>query len=970
MKKHANNKTKKVLQKCMVITMTVAFGITSIPMNIVSVNAKSEVRKVKSVSIVKPTTDVFVLKKGSTSSLRVKIAPSNAINKNVTYVSSNKKIVSVNQKGKIKALKKGKATIKVIAKDGSKKSDKIVVYVGNPITKIRTTKNVTIQKGDTYELETTISPRGATYKKVAYKSSNKKVATVTKEGVIQAKKAGKATITISALDGNGVKATCKVKVKKQEQEGKPEVPGTTIPQYDGYQLVWNDEFAGESLNFNDWQYEPHEPGWVNNELQEYTESTDNVYVEDGKLVIQALKNEDGETTTYTSGKVTTQNKQDFKYGRIEASIKVPEGQGLWPAFWMMPTEQDFYGEWPKCGEIDIMEVLGHETNKAYGTIHYGEPHKESQGTYVLEDSKFSDDYHLYSVEWEPGKMKFYIDNKLYHEVDDWYTSIEGEDELTFPAPFDQTFFLQFNLAIGGNWPGNPDETTDFDNAKLMVDYVRVYQKDSYDENVTKPEKAPVEFREPDSTGNYMINGDFSVAEEVNDQQDWQFLLAGKGAATAQIKDNTMRIETTDAGELDYSVQLVQDKLPLKQGGVYEVSFDAKADEDRSIIVGVTGPDNSYVRYMQDTKQELTTENKTYTFKFTMEENDDANARLEYNLGNQGSIAGVEIRNVRLKQVGEVEVNNTVPVLKNGNFIHNGTFDVGENRLGYWEITSNQGVTMNAVVTNKDYKKRELKIEADNVEKVEDIIVQQKTEVLSPNTKYVLTFEAYADEAKNIKTTIGGKTFDATLTGEKKEFKYEFKTGASLEENDKVLRLLLGNNGVTYIDNVMLKEVSNIINGNFNLGTAGWELYKYDSTSSNFEVLEDEKEGSIARIAIDHTGNADWHIQLKQGNLKLEQGKCYKISVRAKSDVPRTIQFALQRNGQSDDNWIPYSNTLFWKLTEEFDTFTKKFKMEHDTDIDVIASLTLGAVKGEELKNHNVDVSYILVEEIPESELQQ
>jgi hypothetical protein len=169
---------------------------------------------------------------------------------------------------------------------------------------------------------------------------------------------------------------------------------------------------------------------------------------------------------------------------------------------------------------------------------------------------------------------------------------------------------------------------------------------------------------------------------------------------------------------------------------------------------------------------------------------------------------------------------------------------------------------------------------------------------------------------------------------------------------------------------MLKEVSNIINGNFNLGTAGWELYKYDSTSSNFEVLEDEKEGSIARIAIDHTGNADWHIQLKQGNLKLEQGKCYKISVRAKSDVPRTIQFALQRNGQSDDNWIPYSNTLFWKLTEEFDTFTKKFKMEHDTDIDVIASLTLGAVKGEELKNHNVDVSYILVEEIPESELQQ
>lgn len=905
MKKHVSNKTKKVLQKCMVITMAVTFGMTSIPMNIVSVSAKSEVRKVKSVSIVKPATDVFVLKKGSTCSLRVKIAPSNATNKKVTYVSSNKKVV-----------------------------------------------------------------------------------TVTKEGVIQAKKAGTATITISALDGSGVKATCKVKVKKQEQESKPEVPETpnvpetpeapeipnvpetTIPQYDGYQLVWNDEFAGDSLNFNDWQYEPHEPGWVNNELQEYTESTDNVYVEDGKLVIQALKNEDGETTTYTSGKVTTQNKQDFKYGRIEASIKVPEGQGLWPAFWMMPTEQDFYGEWPKCGEIDIMEVLGHETNKAYGTIHYGEPHKESQGTYVLEDSKFSEDYHLYSVEWEPGKMKFYIDNKLYHEVDDWYTSIEGEDELTFPAPFDQTFFLQFNLAIGGNWTGNPDETTDFDNAKLMVDYVRVYQKDSYDENVTKPEKAPVEFREPDSTGNYMINGDFSVAEEVNDQQDWQFLLAGKGAATAQIKDNTMRIETTDAGELDYSVQLVQDKLPLKQGGVYKISFEAKADENRSIIVGITGPDNSYVRYMQDTKQELTAENKTYTFEFTMKGNDDANARLEYNLGNQGSTAGVEISNVRLEKVGEVEVDNTVPVLKNGNFIHNGTFDVGENRLGYWEITSAQDVTMSAVVTNEDYKKRELKIEAENVEKVEDIIVQQKAEALSPNTKYVLTFDAYADEAKNIKATIGGKTFDAALTGEKNEFKYEFTTGALLEENHKVLQLLLGNNGVTYIDNVMLKEVSNIINGNFNLGTAGWELYKYDSTSSNFEVLEDEKEGNIARIAIDHTGDTDWYIQLKQSELALEQGKCYKVSVRAKADMDRKIQFALQQNGKE---WIPYSDTLIWDVTDEYQTFTKTFKMGFATDNDVNATLTLGAIGGKEgeiTESHNVFISHILVEEILESELQQ
>lgn len=261
-----------------------------------------------------------------------------------------------------------------------------------------------------------------------------------------------------------------------------------------WNLVWEDNFNGDYLNLQDWNYETHEPGWVNNELQEYTDDIRNIYVDNGNLVIKAIKEETEDGIKYTSGKVTTQNKHDYKYGRFEARLKVPEGQGLWPAFWMMPTEEELYGSWPRCGEIDIMEVLGHEPNEAYGTIHYGNPHQESQGSYILNGETFSDDYHVFAVEWEPSEMRFYIDGNLYHTVNNWYTKQEGGDEITYPAPFDQPFYLQFNLAVGGNWPGNPDETTNFDNAEYKIDYVRVYQLENYNENVPKPEKPPVDLR--------------------------------------------------------------------------------------------------------------------------------------------------------------------------------------------------------------------------------------------------------------------------------------------------------------------------------------------------------------------------------------------------------------------------------------------------------------------------------------------
>lgn len=446
---------------------------------------------------------------------------------------------------------------------------------------------------------------------------------------------------------SGIFAGC---AKETTPDTAPEtsVTKTETPQLSGYNLLWSDEFDGDTLNEENWNRELRDPGWTNNELQEYTGSDDNIFVRDGKLVLKAIKTEKDGKEYYTSGKVNSQNKRDFMYGKVVVSAKVPEGQGLWPAIWMMPQDEQFYGQWPKCGEIDIMEVLGNQVDTAYGTLHYGEPHAEQQGTVVLTDgSTFASEFHEYSVEWEPGEFRYYIDGEHYLTINDWFTAVNGEDEKPYPAPFNQPFFVQMNLAVGGNWPGNPDETTDFDNAEFEIDYVRVYQKDAYDTNVKKPEK---NFREPTADGNLIYNGDFKDVEPLDDETNWFFLLFQNGQGAAEIKDETLIITSEAEGDVDYSVQLVQPELPMIKGKKYRLTFDARADEERDIVVCVSAPTAGWIRYLPDTTQTISTEWETYTFDFEMKDKDDNNGRLEYNLGHRGSTATFYLKNVRIEEI--------------------------------------------------------------------------------------------------------------------------------------------------------------------------------------------------------------------------------------------------------------------------------------------------------------------------------
>lgn len=836
-------------------------------------------------------------------------------------------------------------------------------------------KTVTLKKGASFKVKVKVTTKGGATKAVTFTSSNKKIASVSNKGVIKAKKKGTAKITVKSKFNKSKKVTFKVKVTERTVQNV--IPDAVVPmgdtKYTEKDLVWKDSFNGTELNRNDWNVELHEPGWVNNESQKYVDSEDNIRVQNGFLTIQAKKDiaNDG-TVSYTSGRINTQNKHDYLYGRFESRLKVPKGNNFLPAFWMMPTDESLYGQWPRCGEIDIMEVLGSATNpdaskKLYSTLHFGAPHKEAQGTYVLDKGSFADEFHVFACEWEPGEIRFYVDGKLYHTENNWFTKKDdGYGEVTYPAPYDQPFHVILNLAVGGNWAGAPDETKEFGkDAQMVVDYVKIYQKDSYNENVKKPEVKDDTFREPDATGNYIINGDFADATDISigEGKNWEFHTAGTGVGSADIKDNTLNINTKTAGDLDYSIQVFQPNVPVYQGYKYKVSFDAYADEARTMITNISAPNNGWIRYFEDTKVDLTTEKQHYEFTFDMKKKDDAACHFEFDFGNQGSTAAVHVSNVRLEKIGEFEIEKP-NYLPDGNYVYNGEFQEGENRLDYWTVENS--VDAKVSVTNKN-NVRELKAEVhEGVSGLESVVVKQKVKV-SAGKKYVLVFDAYGAEEKTVQTKIAGNSFDVKLKKEKQTFKYKFETAESVDGSE--LAFLLGVSGTTYLDNVRIQEDALLLNGDFSSGDTGYELY-VNAPASATGLVDSITENYAYCTNIESTGNTDWFIQLKQTGITLEKGKWYRFGFKAKSTVNRKILYALQKDGSNDNDWKTYSGngSTVVDITDKYTKFSVPFQMNFDTDNNVIMSISMGAVEGVQIDTpHTVTIDDIFLEEISEDE---
>lgn len=269
-----------------------------------------------------------------------------------------------------------------------------------------------------------------------------------------------------------------------------------------WKLVWSDEFTGKEIDRSKWDFDISNGfftknkvwvgGWGNNELQYYRSEPANVFVKDGMLHIRAVK-ESFKGCQYTSARLKTR-KQDGsplfckKYGRFEFRAKLPTGKGIWPALWLLPQDEK-YGGWAASGEIDVLEARGQEPTKVLGTLHFGSgwPLNTHAGKdFVLPGKGTIADFHVYAIEWEPGEIRWYVDDHLYSTQSFWWSSskMQGNkvvkptkeaDLNPWPAPFDQPFYIVMNLAVGGNFLGNPDKTTPFP-AEMVIDYVRVLDR--------------------------------------------------------------------------------------------------------------------------------------------------------------------------------------------------------------------------------------------------------------------------------------------------------------------------------------------------------------------------------------------------------------------------------------------------------------------------------------------------------------
>ncbi len=328
-----------------------------------------------------------------------------------------------------------------------------------------------------------------------------------------------------------------------------------------WELIWSDEFETDTLDQDNWSYQYGTAasegltGWGNNELQYYTDREENIFIEDDKLHIVA-KPEIYGGMDFTSARIRSKNKADFRYGRFEARAKLPKGQGLWPAIWMMPTD-DVYGGWPKSGEIDIMELVGHEPDVVHGTVHYGPDwpdNRHTGGRYELDEGTFNDGFHTFAIEWIPERIRWFVDDQFFFQV--------TPDNLSpHRWPFDQYFHFIMNVAVGGDWPGRPDGTTEFPQ-EMVIDYVRVYKQadaTSAEEHDELPDRTRLNQNYPNPFNpatriSFELEQDQQVQLEVFDMLGRPVATLANGQFSAGLHTVTMNAGELTSGKYIYRLQ--------------------------------------------------------------------------------------------------------------------------------------------------------------------------------------------------------------------------------------------------------------------------------------------------------------------------------------------------------------------------------------------------------------------------------
>lgn len=743
-------------------------------------------------------------------------------------------------------------------------------------------------------------------------------------------------------------------------------------------LQWSDEFGAEEFTGNKltghsvdgpgselekaaWTYMIGNgsgysgSGWGNGEKEYYTDENTSVAVGDdidGAALVITAEKESYNGSEYTSTRLWTMDDGNLtkdkealytkQYGRIESRIKIEptEGEdptGLWPAFWMMPAD-DQYGGWAASGELDIMEARGSNQHSVDGTIHYGSqwPNNKAIGGSHTNADFSTADWHTYAVEWLPGEIRWYVDDICYYKTSDWYaTSNDNATDYTYPAPFDQEFYILLNLAVGGNYDAGAlsDNLT---KASMYVDYVRVYDLQKEDGSVyTKAEYEALEstvsrpsyeaadtpisgtvgenmVAVSDLTG-YQTTTNYPGEEASVRNAQWfvSNLGSGSGKSVNTIENgDTLCINTTTVGANDYDVQLIHN-VPLTRGYSYEISFDAKADRVKT-ITGKFANISGYPAYSDGLAVDLETDWNHYTYRFDMVADSDADGRIEFTVG--GTSGKTYFKNFSIVCTGKTTAagaDDEKEPLANGNHIYNGTFDQGANRTYFWGTLENTTLTSaknvnKAVVTGSS----------------EGSGIYQKGLNLLKSDSYRFCMDVSAADAGDVtvslvsadeKTVYGTKTFSVSDT---QKAVLEFTMPSDVTDTNGMLKIVTGKNTVT-IDNVEMIRTSNnnlawenvdfypLYNGDFFNGDDGWNIWSENAGWQQHSV----NANGYMDMEYNVGENADfWCVGVQSPAIKMTAGVPYVITVAYESTRDAGIKVETPDGVQTDYDFAAGAHT--------------------------------------------------------------
>ncbi|MCC3371940.1 carbohydrate binding domain-containing protein [Cohnella sp. REN36] len=771
---------------------------------------------------------------------------------------------------------------------------------------------------------------------------------------------------------------------------------TTDPGESDWKLVWSDEFAGGAIDPSKWTYDTTNgesvgnPGWGNNELEYYTDRPDNAKVEDGKLVITAKKELYG-GMPYTSARLKTLGLFSQTYGKFEIRAKAPTGKGLWPAIWMLP-EHNEYGTWAASGEIDIMEGWGSRPGTVAGTIHYGERwpgNVYSGASYDLPNQGTIADYHTYALEWEPNEMRWYVDGELYSTKKDWYSKGVGQQpNYAYPAPFDQPFHLLINLAVGGNFDGNPTENTAFP-ARMEVDYVRVYAKDQY--GPATPPSYPKEAYAPGSRlpqgpdRDLVYNGEFRENVEgdagmgVPDTAYWALYQDPGASGAVTIEDiggeRYAHVAIARAGGNFYSIQ-PQSIVSLAKGRAYKLTFDAKTDTARNMTVRLTGGESrGFPAYSQSLNAALTSQFRSYEMTFLMKEASDPAARIEFNLGTDAHPAW--FGNVKLVEIDGIpfDHDSAKQPQEDGNLVYNGTFDQGEpDRLSYWHLTTEEGASATAFVPINPASERKLNVAiTDGGAAAGDVKLLQKGLLLQQNQDYELRFDVRAAAPRTIQvglfrkdgTPIAVREADLSASAQTITVAFE-RISADTDPEGQLVFLLGGAADSLQIDNVKLLRTSMsfdpdtvfypLRNGDFGNGLDAWDVSgnadQAGAAGAGAIRMAADEEG--AKLTVDNQGGRPWNALLFQQGIPVKANVPYELRFEARATVDRPMEVVIENAG-------PRKLDEIVDLTSEKKTFAFEFKTGKDENVDLKFLLGLIRDSDPRLGTHDVFLSNIVLQ---------